>query len=356
MGINRRFSGLKTNKWKVLSGILEDEAEMRLTLARSLFLARAACCPDTEGGTHTGGCSGCSVSRSGSLLLYLTRRLPSADQHSWIPGYPRSFVPGLKQSTGLPCLLTCATEGWDNLLLKRPAKAGQGVLLLQKPFICKRLASIGNPVLPFSERRLLCRGAPKLCRAASVLHIFSRRPASGSSPHSEGVSRLERSQVAFEGSKTLPRKFPKNLQEQRNKATGGEAKREIRVRAVLAKAAISMAQARNGLQWQRNSDCSNQSNRKKHPYFPQWIRRPGKEHFQLKMPGVKHYIKFQFTCTERDLATLAALDPDLGLVSSTDRSLSARYEGWQIALRQSASESCWRISCTERNFLVLQIW
>lgn len=57
------------------------------------------------------------------------------------------------------------------------------------------------------------------------------------------------------------------------------------------------------------------------------------------MPGVKHYIKLQFTCAERDLAMLAALDPDLGLVSSTDRSLSARWEGWQIALRQSASES-----------------
>lgn len=63
-----------------------------------------------------------------------------------------------------------------------------------------------------------------------------------------GVSRLERSQAAFEGSKTLPRKFPKNLREQRNKATGGEAKREIRVRAVLGKAAISVAQARNDLQ------------------------------------------------------------------------------------------------------------
>lgn len=141
----------------------------------------------------------------------------------------------------------------------------------------------------------------------------------GRSPNWQGV------QAASEGSNMLPRKFSKCLQEWSNRATGGEAEeREISVRAVLGEAAISMAQARNNLQWQQwNFDCSTQSNRQKRSYFSYWLQWPGKGYFQLKLPTVKDYIKFQFTCTEHDPAMLAVLDPDLGLVSSTDSSLSA---------------------------------
>lgn len=80
----------------------------------------------------------------------------------------------------------------------------------------------------------------------------------GRSPNWQGV------QAASEGSNMLPRKLSKCLQEWSNRATGGEAEeREICVRAVLGEAAISMAQARNNLQWQQwNFDCSTQSKTK----------------------------------------------------------------------------------------------
>lgn len=51
---------------------------------------------------------------------------------------------------------------------------------------------------------------------------------------------------------------------------------------------------------------------------------PEKESFQLKIPTVKDYVKFQFTCPDGDPATLAVGHPDLGLVSPTSSSLFAR--------------------------------
>lgn len=51
---------------------------------------------------------------------------------------------------------------------------------------------------------------------------------------------------------------------------------------------------------------------------------PGKLYFQLKEPMVEDYVRFQFTCIDHDLAMLAVLDPDLGLVSSADSNLFAR--------------------------------
>lgn len=50
---------------------------------------------------------------------------------------------------------------------------------------------------------------------------------------------------------------------------------------------------------------------------------PGKLYLQLELLTVEDYVRFQFTCTDHDLATLTVPDPDLGLVSSANSSLFA---------------------------------
>lgn len=53
------------------------------------------------------------------------------------------------------------------------------------------------------------------------------------------------------------------------------------------------------------------------------MHRPGKLYFEIELAMVEDYVRFQFTCTDPDLATLTVPDPDLGLVSSADSSLFA---------------------------------
>lgn len=193
-----------------------------------------------------------------------------------------------------------------------------------------------SPSAAFSQK-----GELPCCSEAALTHAGVTDFQSGQN-HSQGA--LTTVWAAPERTKMLQRKIPKNLLEQRNKATRGKQKRNLRESSYFhgtGKKQPTVTTMKLWLFVQSSKVCISHNE-----YMDL------ENYFQIEVPVVEDYVIFQFTCTDHDPATPPVPDPDPGLVSSA----SLHSEGQKIALRHSFSGSRWRVPCMERNFLVFQIW